>query len=160
MLNEVIPKQYNHQVALHGLGGVGKTQTAMAYANEISALYKSIYWVDAATEESLLRGFRMIAIRSCSNNSSVMLHNVKFLAESVYAWLQHQDHWLFVFDSLDQVGLVEDMLPVPAPNKHTLITTRYRRNPHSRSRGATFGSRREPRVVIHTLRSLLELCER
>ena len=63
MLNEIVPKHYNHRVALDGLGGVGKTQLAMAYAYKFSTVYKTLYWVNAATEESLLCGFRKIAMQ-------------------------------------------------------------------------------------------------
>ena len=31
------PHQYNHRIALYGMGGVGKTQTALAYVHTLKA---------------------------------------------------------------------------------------------------------------------------
>ena len=36
-------KQYTHQIALYGLGGIGKTQTALEYVYNSQAEYDRIY---------------------------------------------------------------------------------------------------------------------
>ena len=33
-LFEQIPKQYNHRIALYGIGGIGKMQTALKYVSK------------------------------------------------------------------------------------------------------------------------------
>ena len=62
MLREEKPRQYNHRVALHGLGGVGKTQTALAYVYTRRDVYTSIFWISGVNQASILSDFQQIAI--------------------------------------------------------------------------------------------------
>ena len=48
-------------VVLHGLGGIGKTQLAIQYAYIHQKDYKSIWWVNASTTQTLSQGFLGIA---------------------------------------------------------------------------------------------------
>ena len=57
VLGEVVPMRYNDRVALYGMGGVGKTQTAIAYVYANRERYDRIYWVSTASEASLLSNF-------------------------------------------------------------------------------------------------------
>jgi len=123
MLSEDVPKQYSHRVALYGMGGVGKTQTAVSYVYGHKADYERIYWITAASEASLLAGFEDIATRTgCAKQTGPS--DLKSLAKIVLAWLQEQESWLVVIDNLDHIELIEGFLPDRAPGKHTLITTR------------------------------------
>jgi len=127
MLSELSPNEYNHRVALYGMGGVGKTQTAIAYVYAYQSEYDRIYWISAATEASLLSGFRDIAVRSrCI--ASVEGLGAKDIAARVLAWLRQQQDWLIVIDNLDHIEWIQGLLPGRAPKQHTLITTR---NPNS-----------------------------
>jgi tetratricopeptide (TPR) repeat protein len=128
MLHDDVPNQYNHRVALYGMGGVGKTQAAVAYVYAHEDDYQRIYWITAATEASLLAGFEDIATRTgCAKHTGHS--DLKSLANIVLAWLrQQQESWLVVIDNLDHIELIEGLLPYRAPGKHTLITTR---NPHA-----------------------------
>ena len=54
------PKQRSYRI--WGLGGVGKTQIALAYANRSIASFDVILWVRAETEAALKRSFTDIAI--------------------------------------------------------------------------------------------------
>src|SRR5579862_6047340 len=56
-------KQYTHRIALYGLGGIGKTQTALEYVYNSQTEYDQIYWVSAADPASLLVGYQEIAYR-------------------------------------------------------------------------------------------------
>ena len=49
--------------ALYGLGGVGKTQIALQYANQAREEYRAILWVAADTTISMEQSFRDIAQR-------------------------------------------------------------------------------------------------
>jgi Cdc6-like AAA superfamily ATPase len=40
VLSSQTPKQYNHRIALYGMGGVGKTQCALEYAYANRASYE------------------------------------------------------------------------------------------------------------------------
>ena len=53
----------SHQrvMALHGLGGIGKTQLAIQYAYIHQKDYTSVWWVNASTTQTLSQGFLGIA---------------------------------------------------------------------------------------------------
>ena len=44
--------------AITGMGEVGKTYLALAYANRYKDLYSVVYWLCSETEESLLNGYK------------------------------------------------------------------------------------------------------
>ena len=48
-------------MALHGLGGIGKTQLAFQYAYIHQKDYTSVWWVDGSTTQTLSQGFLGIA---------------------------------------------------------------------------------------------------
>jgi len=117
-----VPRHFNHRVALYGIGGVGKTQCALEYAYLNRDVYERIYWIAATTQASLLSGFQRIAKKAQLPG----LENATLteIAETVLAWLRSEKSWLVVIDNLDDVTVVDGLLPENGPEKHTLITTR------------------------------------
>jgi hypothetical protein len=49
------------RVAVHGMGGVGKTSLAAEYAHRYGKLYGGVCWCSAATREELLAGLAALA---------------------------------------------------------------------------------------------------
>jgi tetratricopeptide (TPR) repeat protein len=122
-LCEVEQKRYNHRVALYGLGGVGKTQTALAYVYAHKSDYDAIYWITGVNEASLLSGFQEIAKTTGLLKGKAEIQPTE-VAKTVLLWLRNQDNWLFVIDNLDDVSVVGGYLPHRNERKHTIITTR------------------------------------
>lgn len=122
-LTDTLPKEWNHRIALFGLGGIGKTQLALEYVYSSTGYYERIYWVSAVSEATLLSGFQEIARKSrCVPNYAIL--QPKETAKLVLDWLKTQDKWLLVFDNLDETEMADGYLPVRSAAKHTLITTR------------------------------------
>jgi DNA replication protein DnaC len=48
-------------VVLHGLGGIGKTQLAVAYAKRHKDNYSAIFWLNIKDEDSLKQSFAKVA---------------------------------------------------------------------------------------------------
>ena len=121
-----VPMQYNHRIALYGMGGVGKTQTALeyVYVNKIS--YDRIYWITAVNQTSLFAGYQKIA-ETAGLKIAADLTPVK-IAKAVLSWLRSLGNWLIVIDNLDDIEVISGFLPENGSDKHTLITTR---NPNS-----------------------------
>lgn len=134
MLCDIIPNQYNHRVALYGLGGVGKTQLALEYVHTQRSNYDRIYWISAVTQTTLFSGFQEIAKRTQCVPITTDL-KPSDVATSVLEWLDAQENWLLVMDNVDDVTVVNGYLPKPLPTKHTLITTRNRHCDHIPARG-------------------------
>ena len=137
-LEERKGNQWNHQVALFGLGGVGKTQVAIEYVYSNRNYYTSIFWVNAANQAALLSGFQEIASTTGCLNITDNL-NPGMLSKAVKKWFAAQKQWLLVIDNLDDITVIrlpdenaaripEYYLPQPDDNGHILITTR---NPNS-----------------------------
>jgi tetratricopeptide (TPR) repeat protein len=120
-LCEKKPKQYNHRIALYGLGGVGKTQVALEYIYRYQEYYDTIYWISGADEAALLSGFQEIARRTGCVELSLKPADV---ALGVLTHLHQQRRWLFIIDNLDDESLLEGYLPEIRDGGHTLITTR------------------------------------
>ena len=126
-LCETLPDQYNHRVALFGLGGVGKTQLALEYVYQHweSQMYERVYWVSAVNQATLFSGLQEIGLRTHCVPDNTDLKPLD-IAAKVLRWLNAQEKWLLILDNLDDVTVVDGYLPDTAPERHTIITTRNR----------------------------------
>src|SRR5579859_7122383 len=125
-LDEELPAdKFNHRIALHGLGGVGKTQCALEYVYANKERYQRIYWISAVDQASMLSGYQKIAKQVKLPGLQVASTQEK--AEAVLLWLKRQPNWLIVIDNLDDIKVANSLLPENALGQHTLITTRNAR---------------------------------
>ena len=122
-LSDTTEKEWNHRVALYGLGGIGKTQLALEYVHSRKDNYERIYWISAVNKGTLLAGYQDIAKRT---NCVPAVSELKAseVAEKVLEWLKFQKSWLLIIDNLDQIEAIDGYLPHTSPTQHTLITTR------------------------------------
>jgi hypothetical protein len=101
-------------VVLHGLGGIGKTQLAVAYAKRHKGNYTAIFWLNSKDEDSLKQSFVEIAkqiLREHPSASRLSGRDVigKFdeVVEAVKGWLSlpKNSRWLVVYDNYDNPKL-------------------------------------------------------
>ena len=117
------PQEFNHRVALFGMGGVGKTQVAIEYVVRYKLEYNTVFWITAGDLASLLLGFQEIAkVTKCGNTQS---SDATSLTRDVLKWLDLQTHWLLVMDNVDDISILMGYLPdVTDGEGHLIITTR------------------------------------
>jgi tetratricopeptide (TPR) repeat protein/transcriptional regulator with XRE-family HTH domain len=108
-------------VALCGLGGMGKTQTAVEYCYRFSSEYQAVLWVRADTREGLLSNLAVLAdlLELPENKEQNQQHAVK----AVCTWLATHQGWLLVLDNVEDLGLIHELLP-PRLSGHVLLTAR------------------------------------
>jgi hypothetical protein len=107
--------------ALTGLGGLGKTQTAVAYAYRYRKQYQTVLWIRAETEVELVTGFTHMA--ELLGLSHTGLHQRERVLENIQRWLGDTTDWLLILDNADNLALVEPFLPKFASG-HLLLTSR------------------------------------
>ena len=104
--------------AIVGLGGVGKTQLAAAYADSSREDYDSILWIAADQATTLMQ--RYAALSSLLNLPSESRPDAE--VASVHRWFNDHSKWLVVFDNADSP---EDLRPVlPSGEGHIIVTSR------------------------------------
>ena len=121
-----LPDQYNHRLALYGLGGVGKTQLALEYVYQHyrdNQTYDRVYWVSADSQASFFTALQEIGVRTHCLPENKDLKPPE-IAARVICWLNEQENLLFVLDNLDDISVAEEYLLEMAPRRHMLITTR------------------------------------
>ena len=107
--------------AISGMGGIGKTQTAVEYAYRYCEEYQAIFWVGAETRLSLLADFgKMAALLHLAEREA---QDQEVLVTAVKRWLLTHLHWLLILDNADDVQMAADFLP-PGGQGHVLLTTR------------------------------------
>ena len=108
--------------AISGLGGIGKTQTAIEYAYRHRDQYRAVLWSRADSRDALVSGFGAIA--SLLDLPEKDERDANVVAEAVRRWLERQTGWLLILDNVeDLAGVVKPFLPVSGTG-HVLMTTR------------------------------------
>jgi ATP/maltotriose-dependent transcriptional regulator MalT len=101
-------------IVLHGLGGIGKTQLAVAYAKRHRADYSAIFWLNIKDEDSLKQSFARVARRILREHPSAsrleaVTEDSKLdeVVDAVKRWLDHPKNtrWLVVYDNYDNPKL-------------------------------------------------------
>jgi tetratricopeptide (TPR) repeat protein len=106
--------------AIAGLGGVGKTQTAVEYAYRHRDHYRAVLWVRADTETSLASGYRALAeVLGLPEKDAQDSNEV---VAAVRRWLGREPGYLLILDNADDPALVKPFLP-PTPTGHVLLTS-------------------------------------
>jgi len=139
------------RAALSGLGGVGKTQTAVEYANRHLNEYDYTFWAIAHSQEALVSSYLTVAgllnlpeskvneqatahSREAQLSNRVTVAGLSNLPESsakkqppavdaVKRWLGSHQRWLLILDNADDLGMACAFIP-SGKKGHLILTTR------------------------------------
>ena len=106
--------------AIHGLGGVGKTQLAAHYARTRRGAYDVIWWLRGEESATLVADLAELAV-------ALGLVDVDVdEADAVAAtrdWLERNYRWLLIFDNAPSPDAIAELVP-EGEGGHVLITSR------------------------------------
>jgi tetratricopeptide (TPR) repeat protein len=105
--------------ALHGMGGIGKTQMALEYAHRFASQYDLVWWIDAEQADQLPVRYTELAGRIGIAKSDA---GTEANAHSLLQDLRMRRRWLLILDNAEQPDQIEPWLP-EGPG-HVLITSR------------------------------------
>lgn len=111
----------SHITVLSGLGGIGKTQTAVEYAYRHRNDYSAIFWVNSDTQELISADYKAIAEllhlpRKENDDPNTTVSSAK-------RWLENNTSWLVVYDNADEPDVLQDFMPNENQG-HVLLTSR------------------------------------
>ncbi|GAA1293078.1 hypothetical protein Psi02_50950 [Planotetraspora silvatica] len=113
--------------ALHGLGGVGKTQLVTEYAWKFRHSYQVVWWVTA--DQPSLVPATLAGLAPELGLPPASLVGIEEAAAAVRKALQQGDpyeDWLLIFDNADDPESIRELIPDGGPG-HVLITSRNTR---------------------------------
>lgn len=156
-------------VVLHGLGGIGKTQLAVAYAKQHKADYSAVFWLNIKDENAVKQSYAQMANRirqhctaASQLNSITETSGVDGVVAAVKQWLDHPKNtrWLMVFDNYDNPKLANTPNPsavdirqfLPSAYQGSIIVT-------TRTSQVAIGHRIKVRKLEDVRDSLQILCD-
>ena len=104
---------------MSGLGGVGKTQTALEYSYRFGKEYIAIFWISG---EHLLNDFTNLAnVLNLKERQERDLKNI--VIPAILGWLNENPGWLLIFDNAEEPSSLQEFLPKSGVG-NILITSR------------------------------------
>jgi len=156
-LNQEVQEGKNTQntIVLYGTGGMGKTQLALKYIHQHYKEYASVFWINAASDQTTMVGFTQIMQRLMKHHarlsgdisqigrllgmtgkldsngcfSVIQPSEAQHIVDAVKEFfaLPENMNWLLVFDNLDDPDSVDIREYIPACDHGTIIiTSRWR----------------------------------
>jgi tetratricopeptide (TPR) repeat protein len=107
--------------AISGLGGIGKTQTAIEYAYRYQDCYTHIIWLNGESRETIISDVARLAREINTPNCFDQDQNI--VARGFLTWLETQRNWLLILDNVEDIALARSYLP-KGNQGHLLLTTR------------------------------------
>ena len=107
--------------AIHGLGGVGKTQLALEYAYRNTAEYNIVWWIRSEETTTLASDYAALAGELKLPEKDEADQNV--VNAAVKRWLETHPAWLLVFDNVQEPEDISKYLPQGSAG-HILVTSR------------------------------------
>jgi hypothetical protein len=110
-------------VAVHGLGGVGKTQLAIEYVHRFSSDYDLVWWIDASEPQ-----FVDAALIDLGRQLDLVTATSVEAAHTTLERLQNgevSDRWLLVYDNAEDPDAIKGLMPTGGPGQ-VLVTSRNR----------------------------------
>ncbi len=109
-------------VSLKGLGGIGKTQIALAYAySSFQHVYRAILWVNAASQATLQASYDDLTQRL--DLPEKQEHDANLRIQAVKDWFATHTNWLLIMDNADDLQLARSFFPT-VKHGYILLTTR------------------------------------
>ncbi len=95
--------------AISGLGGIGKTQTAVEFAYRHRQDYHAVFWLQADSREILFAQFAQLTqiLNLPEGNQQDQTRAV----HAVRRWLKGHNKWLLILDNIEDLLLVEELVP-------------------------------------------------
>lgn len=120
------PRGSSVKLAIHGLGGVGKTRFVIEYALRHDEDYSAILFVTADTPESLRRNLAALCKPLVLNLPEQDAKEEEVQLNAVLKWLQVHEGWLLILDNVDTVDMAAEIEQLVGPMKGgtVLITSR------------------------------------
>ncbi|MEU8819146.1 FxSxx-COOH system tetratricopeptide repeat protein [Actinoplanes sp. NPDC048796] len=107
--------------AVHGLGGVGKSEMALQYAHRHRDRYQVRWWISCDNPDTITTSLADLTTRL---NADLMVTATPLEAATwAIGWLQNQSGWLLILDNVEELADVEQLL-AQLDTGHVLITTR------------------------------------
>lgn len=112
------------RLVLGGMGGIGKSQLAIAYAKRHRQLYESIFWLNATTQQTLQASLQKLAQRILES-AELQHYDSDQLVVYAFRWLSESDNtrWLLIYDNYDEPNQYRIAEYFPSASHGTIIIT-------------------------------------
>lgn len=117
------------RLVLGGMGGIGKTQIAIAYAKQHQLSYDTVFWLNASSEALLRNSIRSIASRFEQHGDVSSFDNERLLAFFA-KWLSQPENtrWLLILDNYDDLDSYDIRKFLPHCSHGSIIMTTRQTN--------------------------------
>jgi len=110
-------------MSVYGLGGVGKTQLALHYANTSLSLYEVVAWIPAESQIKMTQALSVLA-RKLGLPKAKESEDDYQASLKVRDWLNSSGHsFLLIFDNVDKIDMLLQVWPASTKGS-IMITTR------------------------------------
>ena len=113
-------------VALHGLGGIGKTRLAIEYAWSREAVYSALLFVSASDGAALNAGLAGLTAFEILDLPEKEARDDATKITAVLRWLESNPTWLMILDNVDDRAAVAEVAKLMPRLKggHVVVTAR------------------------------------